>query len=147
MNSEQILKLVQQYFEAYPEEAVFHFTSDGQAFHGKNAGDAFLHERTLVPDGKPFTVSRKEYDAYIKDGSTGFLHDEPNQDEHADAWVQSNGLIDGANEVSDEEKSSEGAEEEQSSETAGAGEAEKEEGEDKSDEAPADKKKKSTKKR
>lgn len=43
-----ILKIVQQTFEANPEIEIFHVTSDGQCFHKRN--EASIHARALKDD-------------------------------------------------------------------------------------------------
>lgn len=47
MNEEQLEKLIDQYFEAYPEEKILLITSDGQVFLLGNKSDAQNHQSAL----------------------------------------------------------------------------------------------------
>jgi hypothetical protein len=70
MNREELGKQVEQidsYFEAYPQEEMFHFTSDGQAFLHSNKSDAVNHQRTLDATKQVLSISRKQW-SKIKSG-------------------------------------------------------------------------------
>ncbi|WP_346237762.1 hypothetical protein ABDK00_001630 [Niabella insulamsoli] len=54
--SEKLLGKLSAYKEAYPENEVFHITSDGQVFLDSGKSDAINHEKTLGGKLKSYSV-------------------------------------------------------------------------------------------
>jgi hypothetical protein len=46
--SDEDLEIISKYAKAYPEEKVFHLTTDGQVFLNKNKADAIAHQKFLT---------------------------------------------------------------------------------------------------